>query len=62
MPSPSKSWDDLVSNGWKTDPGDPKAFIQPSGKRVTRKRDLSIQERIEYGDILFPPPGKLKKW
>ena len=32
-----------------------------NGKRVSRKRDLSIQERIDYGDILFPPPSKYTK-
>ena len=37
MAPPSKSWNDLISNGWIRDPGDPKAYIRPTGKRVSRK-------------------------
>ena len=62
MPPTSKKWEDLVADGWMADQNSPNnLYFQPSGKRVSRKRDLSIQERIDYGEILFPSHSKVGK-
>ena len=65
--SGSVSWEDLEREGWekRTSPTTKRiSFKRPllRGRRltVTQRRDLSTEETLLFGDVLFPPK-KLKK-
>ena len=57
----NKTWLELESEGWSREFNERNNVIykRPSGTKVTRKRDLSETELLEFGDILFP--GKRQK-
>ena len=51
--------EDLLKLGWSIN-GD-KGYIRPDKRVVSRKRQLSLTERNEYGDILFPIRPRLNQ-
>ena len=57
----NKTWLQLESEGWSREINERNNVIykRPSGTKVTRKRDLSEIEMLEFGDTLFP--GKRQK-
>ena len=47
-----KTWKEMEDNGWKR--RERGGFERPNGKVVNRKRDLTVKEKVEIGDLLFP--------
>ena len=51
--------ENLLKLGWSIS-GD-KGYLRPDKRVVSRKRQLSLTERNEYGDILFPIRPRLNQ-
>ena len=49
---PIKCIEDLLRLGWVRN--GQKGYFRPNKRVVTRRRQLSMSERSEFGDILFP--------
>ena len=51
-----KTWDDLLQEGWKRRHNVATGrvtYVRPSGSIVYQRRSLTVEERLEIGDLLF---------
>ena len=55
------TWKELADMGWKERRDDMKqvSYVRPNNMKVNSKGDLSKEDRVDIGDLLFP--GKQRR-